>query len=121
MTTKTPRTGPAKPTPPPGPDPVDPDVVDEDQADDEQPPEDAPKLPEREESKAERARRLRAELAELERNDSGVEAPEPTHVLQLANGDLVETASPGATHHGTEEGGVSYPVIGRFPLIREEV
>jgi hypothetical protein len=73
-----------------------------------------------EETKAQKMARLRAELDELARNDAGVIPPEPTHVLLLANGKTVESANPGATHHTTEEGGVSYPVINRFELPREE-
>ncbi len=115
----------SKPVPTPPPDasalpPVDPDqaaIDDVDQADER--PEPAKTTPA--ESRAERAARLRAELAELERNDAGVKKAEPTHVLQLANGDLVETANPGATHHAVEEGGPSYPVVNRFELTREEV
>lgn len=74
-----------------------------------------------EESKAARTARLRAELAELERNDAGVIPPEPTHILVLANGETVETSSPGATHHAVIEGGPAYPVISRFELQRGEV
>jgi hypothetical protein len=95
---------------------------------DQAPVDDAPRLPEETpaeaeatESKKAKAARLRAELAELERNDAGAEPAEPTHVLLLANGDSVETAFPGATHHATEEGGQAFPVVSRFELARGEV
>lgn len=113
MTTRSPRRG-ADEKPVTDAPPLPADDVDQDQAPEAEPTEPA-------ESKAARAARLRAELAELERNDAGAEPAEPTHVLLLANGDTVETAFPGATHHAVEEGGVSYPVVNRFELARGEV
>lgn len=109
MTTKTRATGTTEPPAPPEA-PVD----DGDQADEKANPDAVGAAPA--ESKAERARRLRAELAELERNDAGIEQAEPTHLLLLGNGQTVESANPGATHHAVEEGGPSYPVIKVFPL-----
>lgn len=69
------------------------------------------------ETPGQRRTRLRAELAELDREHGpAVEPPKPTHVLVLAGGETVETHSPVATHHYSERLEMNVPVTQVFEI-----
>lgn len=67
---------------------------------------------------------LEAQLAELVKRDQApastkVAPPRETHVLVLANGEIMRTASPVATHHAGEDG-KTYPVVTVYELGEED-
>lgn len=71
-----------------------------------------------------RIRDLERQLAAAQAVNQPAPAPEPadlppTHVLRLADGSTVETNSPVATLHTTEDGDV-LPVVGAYEIRRGE-